>query len=388
MSKTNLLLIVTFISVPVVVAYSAAQLTGVILVGITFFAAWGLVKLSAGNGRRTTGDDTFAQQSILTVGKAQTDANARAHDDLLNQLKLVQDESSQVRGLIYETVNKLTACFQELNASTRSQQNMLQASFHEHHEQSISEFVDNTAKLLDYFVDLIVNTSKDSVYLMHCLDDMSNRINAVLSLLDDVKNVASDINLLSLNASIEAARAGDAGRGFSVVAQEVRNLSAKSDGINNDINSISKEVIDTLEGVRAVVNRIASADMNVALSSKQKVASATELMQQKIDSTARVIEETNKISENIEQSTETAIMALQFEDMCRQLLEHVEKRVEASLELLEVANQSVTESDSERLQEHLADIEKRLSQLKPKIQSVQHKSVTQTSLSAGDVELF
>ncbi len=62
-----------------------------------------------------------------------------------------------------------------------------------------------------------------------------------------IKGLASQTNLLSLNASIEAARAGEAGRGFAVVAEEIRNLSEESSGNAQEIEGIVKELVGNVE---------------------------------------------------------------------------------------------------------------------------------------------
>ncbi len=62
-----------------------------------------------------------------------------------------------------------------------------------------------------------------------------------------IKGLASQTNLLSLNASIEAARAGEAGRGFAVVAEEIRNLSEESSGNAQEIEGIVKELVSNVE---------------------------------------------------------------------------------------------------------------------------------------------
>ncbi len=62
-----------------------------------------------------------------------------------------------------------------------------------------------------------------------------------------IKGLAAQTNLLSLNASIEAARAGDAGRGFSVVAEEIRSLSEESSGNAQEIEGIVKELVHNVE---------------------------------------------------------------------------------------------------------------------------------------------
>ncbi len=62
-----------------------------------------------------------------------------------------------------------------------------------------------------------------------------------------IKGLASQTNLLSLNASIEAPRAGEAGRGFAVVAEEIRNLSEESSGNAQEIEGIVKELVSNVE---------------------------------------------------------------------------------------------------------------------------------------------
>ena len=75
-------------------------------------------------------------------------------------------------------------------------------------------------------------------------NDSATNINKAVEI---IKGLAAQTNLLSLNASIEAARVGDAGRGFAVVAEEIRSLSEESSGNAQEIEVIVKELINNVE---------------------------------------------------------------------------------------------------------------------------------------------
>jgi methyl-accepting chemotaxis protein len=79
------------------------------------------------------------------------------------------------------------------------------------------------------------------------LGERSQHIGEILSLMDDL---AAQTNLLALNAAIEAARAGDAGKGFGVVAAEVRKLAERSAASTNSIRQI---IADVQEETRATI---------------------------------------------------------------------------------------------------------------------------------------
>lgn len=82
----------------------------------------------------------------------------------------------------------------------------------------------------------------------------SSSVSQVNSLTDDILNIASQTNLLSLNASIEAARAGEAGKGFAVVATEISQLASASEKAANRIQNINSVVVQAVNNLAENAN--------------------------------------------------------------------------------------------------------------------------------------
>jgi len=92
---------------------------------------------------------------------------------------------------------------------------------------------------------------------MKNLSEAANRIGSVMEL---IQEIAEQTNLLALNATIEAARAGEAGKGFAVVASEVKDLAnqtAKATGeISDHVNRVQEETKTAAEAMTGIANKI------------------------------------------------------------------------------------------------------------------------------------
>jgi methyl-accepting chemotaxis protein len=101
-------------------------------------------------------------------------------------------------------------------------------------------------------IELLANEMNVAMQEVEGLANSSEKIGSVLEV---IRSIAEQTNLLALNAAIEAARAGEAGRGFAVVADEVRNLAKRTQDSVEEI----RQVIESLQsGTKEVVNTMHS----------------------------------------------------------------------------------------------------------------------------------
>ncbi|WP_448547433.1 methyl-accepting chemotaxis protein [Thalassotalea fusca] len=131
------------------------------------------------------------------------------------------------------------------------------------------------------------------------IQKLSAETQNIVSILDVIMGVSSQTNLLALNAAIEAARAGEAGRGFAVVADEVRQLAQRTQEAATEIESMIENL---QQGTVSVVNSMAESQRN-SETSVEKAAMADEKMQLIISSLGEVDNENHAVADATQQQT-------------------------------------------------------------------------------------
>ncbi|NLE24646.1 MAG: HAMP domain-containing protein [Clostridiaceae bacterium] len=127
--------------------------------------------------------------------------------------------------------------------------------------------------------------------------ELSEHSGAIGDIIEVINNIADQTNLLSLNAAIEAARAGDAGQGFAVVAEEIRKLAEQSASATREIANIIK---NTQSQTARVVERAKSSE-DILKTQNQAVNSTLDVFKKISDSMAELAKKVSEINDEVKE---------------------------------------------------------------------------------------
>ena len=249
---------------------------------------------------------------------------------------------------------------------------------------TIQQCTEAISSLLQYFIDLVVNISQQSVETAYKIDDMVRQMDGIFALLATIKTMTDDTHMLALNAAMEAARTGEAARGFAVVAAEVRRLSQHSRQFSERLRKQIEELQTTIAAVRKVVGGGASTDLPVSPDAKSRVDAMMVDIKKVNEHVAQSLQEIATMIHQMHTDVGVAVRALQFEDIVSQLLHYAEKTL-GTLRRLSMALTAVADTNDSS---QLLVLSTALAHLREEGQTEVLKPVAQTSMHAGDVELF
>ncbi len=238
-----------------------------------------------------------------------------------SQIELAQHQSE-------EGINQLTAKFSAIYDQLQvaiSAANRTQGSDDSGEGlQSVLSFTKNSLGAITQSLETLIAGQQ---HLVQEISQLASVADELKEMGDEVAGIASQTNLLALNAAIEAARAGEHGRGFAVVADEVRTLSSRSGDAGSRIMKRIEEVNGLLQGAVQSTEEFASQGETIVSRSSSAINEVIEEFSQFGNNLSETTQVLATESQNVRGEIEQVLISLQFQDRVRQILDQVTRDI-------------------------------------------------------------
>ncbi|WP_341706334.1 methyl-accepting chemotaxis protein [Halopseudomonas sp.] len=297
------------------------------------------------------------------------------------ELDLYSQHLQDMTALINDGVGLLRQAFTDIHELLAAQQSavrkMLPSAGSENAFSSLDSFAEHTTQTLDTVIRNAAGVGEDLSELVSKVTEIADQMPDLMKAVNEIDQIAGQTNLLALNAAIEAARAGEHGRGFAVVADEVRNLSRRSTLFSDEIKTKLGSIESAVTHLSKHMGDIATQDMDWLTHSRQQAEQSISELQEMAERDHALTKEIDSLALQLIDASERATRGLQFEDITTQTAGYVISR----MTLMQQIASALTRLEGEALATELERIGAELA-------SFRSSPVSQSSMASGEVELF
>jgi len=231
-----------------------------------------------------------AMQEVMTAAEDITAISEKVKDIIIGQASSVTEMSATIEQMaktMKRQDDRIASQSANVGSSSSAIEEMM-ASI-----RSISRNLQNNAKEFSNLHETVQSGQTSISSLKNMIRELHAESDKVIEANQIIKNIASQTNLLAMNAAIEAAHAGDAGRGFAVVADEIRKLAEVSNSqsklISQNINALkqaiqsavatSEETGSSFESVIQSVNTVLSIENEITAAIEEQSSGSTQILE-------------------------------------------------------------------------------------------------------------
>lgn len=211
----------------------------------------------------------------------------------------------------------------------------------EHESTNLIGLLNESQSELNSIITLIRSSFEEKRALFQAVLDLSSFTKELQNMADNVKSIAHQTSIVAINAAIEAAHVGQAGRGFTVVANEVRRLSNLAADTGKQIGEKVRVVSDAIHHTKKISLEFEAKDAQMLENSQLVVQKTVSKLNNSATHLIENEESMRATGQHVNSEISEVLVSLQFQDRVTQMLSHVQQDLNKLEETVRLGNQII-----------------------------------------------